>query len=221
MTPAPQLEWVKPPRQVRSQETLERILEATEELLLARPFEAISITQIAQRARSSVGAFYSRFADKEALLRCVLERFHAQAVATAEDALTPARWDHASPAEFIESSTRFLIRVFRERRHLIIALEQRAARDPELAAMAEGVGERVAARLQTLLEHRGESVGHRDPRTAVRLCIWLIMSALENRCVFAPQPIVSEGPLAKEIATMCLSYLDIEEPQKKRLSVGA
>lgn len=210
MTAPPQLEWVKKPRQLRSQETLERILEAAEELLLEKRFEAIAVSEIAKRARSSVGAFYARFSDKEALLRCVFERFYAQALATAEHALDPGRWDGVGAQEFLEASTRFLIRVFREREHFVAALAHRAGADEELAAMGERLGQVIAERLRALLSRRGERVGHRDPDTAVRVSVWLIMSALESRAAFAPSPPVSEGALASEIAAMCRSYLQIE-----------
>ncbi len=212
MSRAPQLEWVKPPRQVRSQETLDRILEAAEELLLEKPFEAISVTELAKRARSSVGAFYTRFPDKESLLRCVLERFYAQAVTTSQVALAPERWEDATASEFIEASARFVIRVFRERRHLVAALSQRAgAGDPELQAMGEQIGERVTERLLELLEHRGELLDHPDPAAAVRLCVYLIMSAFEARSVFAPQLDMQDGELAAEVAAMCRSYLGLDE----------
>ncbi len=206
----PQLEWVKKPRQHRSQETLERLLEAAEELLLEKPFESISVTELAKQARSSVGALYARFADKEALLRCLFERFHAQAVATAEAALAPTRWEGATPAEFLEISTRFLIREFRERRHFIAALSQRASADPELAAMSQRLGELVADKLQALLAHRGEVIGHPDPQRAVRLSVWLIMSAFESRAVLSPRPEMSDGALAAEVSALCLSYLKID-----------
>jgi AcrR family transcriptional regulator len=218
MPRAPELEWVKPPRQARSQETLDRLLEATEGLLLEKPFETITVTEIARRARSSVGAFYTRFPDKEALLRCVLERFYGQAVATASEALAPERWEGTSAADFLEASLRFLIRVFRERRYLVAALSQRAAVDAELTAMGERIGQLVSARLEELLVHRGEAIGHADPAAAVRLCVWLIMSAFEARAVFAPRADMPDSRLAAEVAAMCLSYLKLDEVAREALA---
>jgi AcrR family transcriptional regulator len=224
MPHARELEWVKPPRQARSQETLDRLLEAAEGLLLEKPFEAITVTELARRARSSVGAFYTRFPDKEALLRCVLERFFNQAVATVSEALAPERWEDASPGEFIESALRFLIRVFHERRYLVAALSQRAMSDPELAAMGQQIGQIVAARIEELLAHRGESVDHEDSAAAVRLCVWLIMSAFEARSVFAPRVDWPDGKLAAEVSALCLSYLRPEEgarePRARERLVG-
>ena len=87
-----QLEWVNPPQQARSQQTLDRLLDAAEALIEERGFEEISVAEITRKARSSVGAFYSRFKDKQGLLRYVQQRFSEQAAATAEVALSPDRW---------------------------------------------------------------------------------------------------------------------------------
>lgn len=209
MSPTPPLEWVKTPRQARSQETLERILEAAEELLLEKEFETIAVTEIAKRARSSVGALYARFADKEALLRCLLERFHAQAVDTVWAALAPERWEEATAEEFLEASMRFLIRVFRERRHFVTACARRAAEDGEVAEMGQRLGELVAERLEALLSRRDEGIGHPNPVRAIRLCVWLIMSAFESRAVFAPRPELSDAALAAEVAALCRGYLQL------------
>ena len=70
-----QLEWVRRPMQERSQRTLERILSAAETLILEVGFEGATVAEIVRRADSSVGAFYTRFKDKDALLRCLIDRF--------------------------------------------------------------------------------------------------------------------------------------------------
>ena len=92
MTPptAPTLQWIRPPRQARTQETLERLLDAAEALLAEKRFEDVHITEIASRADTSVAAFYRRFNDKEGLLHALHERLCEEAFATADDALAEA-----------------------------------------------------------------------------------------------------------------------------------
>lgn len=67
------------PRQARSEQTLRRILAACDRLLAKRPFEQISMQDIARQADVSVGNLYNRFADKEELVTHVIaahqERF--------------------------------------------------------------------------------------------------------------------------------------------------
>ena len=60
-----------PTKQDRSRKTRDALMAATWKLLQAHPWQAISINDIVKAAGSSVGAFYSRFTDKEALLEAM------------------------------------------------------------------------------------------------------------------------------------------------------
>lgn len=57
-----------PPKQARSKETLEKLLQALDDLLIDHYFEKIKVVDICQRAGVSVGNFYRRFKSKEELL---------------------------------------------------------------------------------------------------------------------------------------------------------
>ena len=94
-SPKPDLHWIRPPRQARSQETLDRILDAAEALVAEKGFEDSPVSEIVQRAESSVGAFYARFHDKEGLLHALYERYYEEAVATTDATLAPDRWEGA------------------------------------------------------------------------------------------------------------------------------
>lgn len=50
------------------------LLDAAEELIVEKGVEGASITEIAQRARASVGAVYHHFKDKKALCYAVFHR---------------------------------------------------------------------------------------------------------------------------------------------------
>ena len=52
------LSSVAPPKQARSEQTLYRILDATEALIREKGLAAVSIPEIVSRAGSSVGGFY-------------------------------------------------------------------------------------------------------------------------------------------------------------------
>lgn len=60
-----------PTKQDRSRKTRDTLMAATWKLLQSHPWQAISINDIVKAAGSSVGAFYSRFTDKEALLEAM------------------------------------------------------------------------------------------------------------------------------------------------------
>lgn len=83
---------IRPPRQQRSAETMERILDATEELLDGDDFEKIPVTTICAAGGVSPSSFYSRFASKDALLRCLHERHLDQMRAELIDELAAVDW---------------------------------------------------------------------------------------------------------------------------------
>ena len=62
-------------KQVRSQQTHNKLLKALNHCLKDNFFEHISIAQITNKAGVSVGTFYRRFKNKEALLPCLYQDF--------------------------------------------------------------------------------------------------------------------------------------------------
>lgn len=67
------------PMQSRSHKTMQRFIAAASRLAEEKRWEAISIAELVTAANSSVGAFYSRFGSKEALLE-VLDDAHVNAL---------------------------------------------------------------------------------------------------------------------------------------------
>ncbi len=78
---------VATPRQARSEQTLQRILNACNALLAERPFEQISMQDIAREAGMSVGNLYNRFSDKEGLVNHVIAGHQARIRDVFADAL--------------------------------------------------------------------------------------------------------------------------------------
>ena len=78
---------VRPPKQRRSRESYERVLDAAHTLLEENGFEGFTVQEVAARSGVSIGAIYERFGNKESLLRAVHARLMesmSEAGATAE-----------------------------------------------------------------------------------------------------------------------------------------
>jgi AcrR family transcriptional regulator len=69
----------KPPRQQRSREMVERLLDATAATLAERGLDNTTTNHIAERAGVSIGSLYQYFSDKQALVEALLERMGRQA----------------------------------------------------------------------------------------------------------------------------------------------
>ena len=66
------------PQQDRSTRRVEAFLAAAETLFAEEGFEGATMTQVAERAGSSIGALYSYFPDKKALALALLDAYAAQ-----------------------------------------------------------------------------------------------------------------------------------------------
>src|SRR5947207_2862540 len=116
----------RPPQQVRSRETLDRILDAAEQVLEEKAFGEATLAEIMERAGVTVGAFYRRFPDKDALLHHLDERFFADMHRRADQVLDPARWQGAPSAAFLREFTSQAVEVYSTRRGLLRSLFLRA-----------------------------------------------------------------------------------------------
>lgn len=179
------LDAVRPPRQQRSQHTLDRVLDATERLLLDRGFERLSVHEIVGAARTSVGAFYKRFRDKQALLSGLYARYDAGLPTWIEG--WRAR-QGGPPADLVRAAawvTRYLIDTFQARRHLLAALALHVRRHPD--AQDAQVKDRRAAQhrflADALLAHRGEFT-HAEPERAADAAVFGAASICRERILF-------------------------------------
>jgi AcrR family transcriptional regulator len=211
------VEWVKPVHQARSQETLERLLDAAEELLSESGFDSATVSEIVRRANSSVGAMYARFSDKDSLLVCLHERFCEQAIATADMALDPQRWEGSSISDILTTTIPFLTHTFHHKRGLIRAFIAKCSIDDKFAERASRVGREISARLSTLFMARRNEIRHPDPMLAIDFGLRMVFDTLDHETMyvdFARSKIqLTREQLAEELSRAFLSYLGVESPQ--------
>lgn len=68
----------KSARQRRAVATVEAILDAAAQVLIAQGYEGATTNRIAQRAGVSIGSLYQYYPNKEAVVAALIERHHAQ-----------------------------------------------------------------------------------------------------------------------------------------------
>jgi AcrR family transcriptional regulator len=216
VAPAPlPMQWLNAPQQARSQKTLERLLDAAEQILRDEGSDALTIPAVVEAAESSVGSFYARFPDKRALLETLHERATAQTIATAEAALDPSRWEGATAAEIVRTVVVFSVHGFGSRRSLMHAFWQTFAGDPGFSGRRAramiAVGEAVARLLLT----RRASMRHPDPENAIRMALRVVSATLEQRALFeigrADAARIEDEALIEELTRMLLGYLEIRK----------
>ncbi|HVU04255.1 MAG TPA: helix-turn-helix domain-containing protein [Polyangiaceae bacterium] len=209
--PIAALHWVKPPRQVRSQKTLERVLDAAEELIGERGVTALTVSEVVRRAGSSVGAFYARFPDKDALLSTLHERSCDEALATAELALEPARWRNRDLGTAVSEIVRFTVALCQERRGVLLAFIALAASDAAYAERRARLETQIASLLHRFLEGRDGEFSHRDAKTASAVAIRMLLGAAEYGALIQRVPgkemELSDERVSAELSRAVLAYL--------------
>lgn len=210
-----QLEWVRPPLQARSQESLDRILDAAEEVVAEKGFEQATVAEIVRRAKSSVGAFYARFREKDALLGCLHDRFRDEAIATTDAVLDPERWRGASIAEILRETIPLLVEAYRDRRGLMRAFIRRASVDPVFAEKCVPVSRHLCERLSALILARSDEINHADPHLATEFSLQIIINTLDalsiyDQGLFGGIPL-DDSRLGDELTRVVVSYLGVEE----------
>jgi AcrR family transcriptional regulator len=213
----PHLRWIRPPQQARSQETLGRILDAAEALVSEKGFGDTSVAEVARRAGSSVGAFYTRFRDKDGLLYALYERYLEQAMATADDALDPERWEGIGIARMLDSVVHFLVEIYRERAGLMRVFVVRNHTDAEFGARQERLSHYVSEKLTALLLARRDEIRHPNPSRAAAFGLTMCLSSIESTVLFGEVRsgtlLLSDRDLASELIRAFIAYLGIDPSQ--------
>lgn len=209
----PPLRWIKPPQQARSKKTLERVLDAAEDVIRERGVAGLTVSEVVRRAGSSVGAFYARFADKEGLLATLHERTCDEALATAALALDPGRWQAADIASIIEEVVRFTATQCEERHGLMLAFLALAASDVSYARRRAVLEGKIGALLGHLLHERASEIAHPDPRLAADVTVRMVLATLESdtlaRRISSTEPAPKDEVLASQVAQAVVAYLGV------------
>jgi len=210
------LHWIRPPRQLRTHQSLERVLDVAETMLRDKDFDDIHVSEIAIRAETSVAAFYRRFKDKDALLHALHGRFCEEAYATADDALVSERWEGASVAEILFTIFPFLIEILHSNESLDRAIYQRSITDQQMRERQLKLSRYVVDGLSELLIERGDEIHHPDPQTAVAFALVQAMALLVHYYTvgirdLGPAP-MSDELVTRELVTSCLAYLGVPNP---------
>jgi AcrR family transcriptional regulator len=202
---------VRPPKQKRSQESLERVLDAATRLLEEQGFDAFTIQDVSKRSDVSVGAIYARFGNKESLLRAV-HRHAMEALQAEHEAVADADGTPDKPAgEVIVAAVRTVAGIFRGNEPLLRAFMHLGAVDDEISRRGSEVSIDLAQQFAaTILAHRKE-LTHPDPETAVDVAYRIAYCTFARQVMYGPafesdRPIDWEA-LVDEIGAACAAYL--------------
>ncbi|TLF60173.1 TetR/AcrR family transcriptional regulator [Nocardia cyriacigeorgica] len=151
----------KVPRQRRSRETVDTLLEAAAQMF-TREGLAATTNRIAERAGLSVGTLYQYFPNKHALLRALAERHLVQARAHLDVVFAELRVTRPGFEETLRAILNAVVELHRDRPALHALLHRVAPRSAEEAAALHAFEDHLAAEVAFHLERCGR--GGADPQ---------------------------------------------------------
>lgn len=199
----PENPHLTPPKQSRSQKTLERIVRASLDILEAEGVDGLTVQAIVKRARSSVGSFYARFAGKDDLLEYLGERVWREAAQRWDEALASRDLSGLTLPELVEGAVRLLADAGRSRASYLKALERAPNTGGDAYLAFQG---HVVQGLEKLLLDRASEMDHPDPALAARLGLRAVVALLEEPPLPGAEPLSMDRRVA-EAGRLLRGYL--------------
>jgi AcrR family transcriptional regulator len=207
--------------QARSRATGERILQATERLLETRAFEDLSMAAIAESIGMSVGGVYARFASKDALLKALHARYEAYRTAFLLQAFDPDAWSGTALDERVHGICEAMVRLMRDRRHVLRSFLLRYWSRPEEAEgeFSERLGGIYQRAIDLMLDRRA-AIGAPDPEHAARTAMAVIAGSCRDIIVMKPPRapgaiLIADTELADALARAALGILQFEPKERE------
>jgi AcrR family transcriptional regulator len=205
-------------KQTRSQESLQRLLNAAVEVLNERGLEGATIPRIAARAGLSPGAVYRRFPDKDALLQTVVLTELEQMDENMAQ-LTPELAEQGSLQDFAKQMIQQSLEVHRQYSTLKRTLDQYVLTHPNAAFRNKvfKLNVRTIRRVADFLLLKRKEIKHPDPEAAVSFALIQLASTLrdvilvdtisEDWSSILPK---DDDQLLQELTRAFLSYLGVK-----------
>lgn len=217
-----------PPRQARSRETLRRLLDAAEAVMLTHGPEGATLPRIAKQARLSPATVYRRFLDKDALMRAVFRRFNERSSGAVRQQFDRDAVRAMGLVRFSTSVVQGMVRGFRANAALSRAAVQYAERHPNADFVrASGASEAKSFQkmVDTFLMWR-DDIDHPDPEQAIRFAFLIVATVLRDLVLFdrmrlmAPVIPVNDEVLERELPKVFLRCLGVTAPPDGQTKKG-
>ena len=182
------------PVQERSRQTMNRILDAAEELLVEQSIDKVGIAEITAKAGVAAGSFYTRFSDKEDLLARLFERYLDELRQVAAE-IVPQLEQEPLLEIRLETVIAAVTGLFTRRKGVVRSVVMKIRHDaayqnPEI--MAEFLA--FYDLLAKLLIADGQEVTARDAQAAGKFCLQLIASFSRDAILFEEFPVQMMTP---------------------------
>jgi AcrR family transcriptional regulator len=215
---------VRRPQQERSRRSHDRLVRGALAILAERPFDEVSVAEIAKSAGLTVGGFYARFGSKEALLAHLEQTLADEMRALAAGIGRRAGAGGVHPIELVRMLVKAHARLYRRHRSVLRTVVQRARGEARARERLRELSRETYAVVARALEKSG-SIAHGEVRPALEFALYAERSVLREAILFgegwAKERRWSDRRIVDETVRLVARYLGIdEEPRARRARKG-
>ena len=198
------------PKQKRSKEKLERIIQAAFIVTSKVGFESVTLADIAREADVGVSTVYTRFKSKDALLE-ELHLMITEKTLNTIDSYFGIYQDYEVPLrdivrEIIEDS----LKMTRDLSGFYKATYQQSISNDAFAERERAIRLKLLKTLKKIFLLRIEEIGHPKPSSAIDFFVAMYMGVITDRVMTHNFSGLTDKKLAKELTSACESYLILE-----------
>jgi AcrR family transcriptional regulator len=202
---------VRPPKQQRSREAWNRVLDAGVAILEDGGYDAFTIAAVCERASVAPTAIYARTTSKDALFLAVYEHGIADMRAEQEVFGNDDRWAGLSPVELVRSAVAEMVGISLRHQRFLGAIVLISAAHQEVARRGSRYAQDLADGFTRVVLRAGDAVTHADPEAAVRACFGTVFATTIIRVAYGPafatSSPVDDGTFVANLGETAVRYL--------------
>ena len=207
---------VRLPRQQRSREAWDRILDAGVAIVEEGGHDAFTIAAVCERALVAPRAVYERVNTKDGLFLAVYERKIAVIEADRDELFDIARWRGRGPREAVAMAVAAMVDTFAQHSAFLRSVILISGVHPEIyrrgSVLARGLGERFAEVLRPSTSE-SHAVGR---ELALRMAFDVAFSGLVIRTSYGTTflgPEIDDGVFVSQLSGLVANYLLVPEAE--------
>jgi AcrR family transcriptional regulator len=189
------------PQQRRAQNTIDKVLDASAQLLAERGYEGLNTNAVAKIAGVNISTLYRYFPNKEALLESLLQKFHEQQMEMVEEKLSANSDRDNRVGQIVDALISMMIE-----NPWMLALKDAMNVSPQLRELRNGSQQAtIAAITSRVPNNQAPRVSGKKQKAVLRLLLDLFNNGVQ---LAVNTPEAERKEIVEEVKIMLNSYLD-------------
>ena len=202
---------VRPPKQERSRQAWNRVLDAGVAILEDGGYDAFTIAAVCDRARVAPTALYARTASKDALFLAVYEHGVARLRAGQRVFADEGRWAGLTPAALVRSAVAEAVGLSLRHERFLRAVVLVSAAHAEIRRRGSRYSQELGEGFSRVVLGARDAIRHEDPEAAVRSCFGTVFATSMIRVAYGPgfatPAPVSDDAFVADLGETAVRYL--------------